>query len=109
LLTLTTNYLISIPIYHLTNKTIISNFSSICNLSIISYVLDLSEIAIVQFSNFSLYAFHILNGSSVTINVNIRNIVGSSIIKKISPNLLVRGERIFIFHDKSMHINLTNT
>lgn len=108
-MTLTTTYILSFPYYSLTNKTIISDFSSISNLSIIGYVIDLNEIAIVQFSNFSLYAFNILNGSSVTINVNIRNIVGSSIIKKISPNLLVRGERIFIFHDKSMHVNLTTT
>jgi len=109
LLTLTTTYVWTIPIYSLANKTIISGFSLISNLSIIGHVLDLNEIAIVQFSNFSLYAFNILNGTSVTINVNIKNIIGSSIIKKISPNLLVRGERIFIFHDKSMHVNLTST
>lgn len=59
----------------------ITDLSLVSNSSIISVKLDKNEIIIVQFSDFSLYGFHMLNGIAVNIDPNLQSMIGTSILK----------------------------
>ena len=78
----------SLPIfiyYSLDSITKITDLSGVSSSTISKIMIDKGEIIIVQFNDSLLYAFHMLNGSSVTINPNIQSLVGTSILKHISP------------------------
>ena len=59
----------------------ITDLSGVSNSTISQIKIDKGEIIIVQFSDSLLYAFHMLNGTAVSINSNFQSLIGTSMLK----------------------------
>ncbi len=86
----------------------ISDLSLVSNRSMISQIVDKKLIVIVQFDDFSLYAFNMMNGSQVSIDNGLKKLADGSVLKTASPSILNDGERVWVFGDKSVRVTLAS-
>ncbi len=86
----------------------IADLSLVSNRPMISQTVDKKLIVIVQFDDFSLYAFNMMNGSQVNIDDALKTLAKGSVLKTASPSILNDGERVWVFGDKSVRVALAS-